>query len=483
MGPFGTVLVANRGEIAVRVIRGCRDLGLRSIAVYSEADRGALHVRLADAAIEIGAASPSESYLNLDRILAAAKESGADAIHPGYGFLSENPRLAEACVAAGITFIGPPAAAMVAMGDKVRARERMQQAGVPVVPGTDAISDESAAVAAAKEIGFPVLVKASAGGGGIGMRAAQNEEELKAAITSCQESAQRFFGDPRVFLERLVTDPRHIEIQVLADALGNTIHLGERECSIQRRHQKLVEECPSTALTGEKREEMGQAAIKAAQAVGYVNAGTVEFIESHGSFYFLEMNTRLQVEHPVTELVTGIDLVVAQLKVAMGEPLPWRQEQIEFRGWAIECRINAEDPWHDFQPTPGRVTSYHQPAGPGVRVDSSLAGPGNVSPFYDPMMAKLIVHGESRHHAIARARRALFEYLIGGIVTNIPFHAALLDDPDFLQGKLTTEYIANHPELLPRAEKWRDAQPPSLKQLSSQARQVAALAAAITAAQ
>ncbi|MGA7174004.1 MAG: acetyl-CoA carboxylase biotin carboxylase subunit [Candidatus Dormiibacterota bacterium] len=483
MGPFGTVLVANRGEIAVRVIRGCRDLGLRSIAVYSEADRGALHVRLADAAIEIGAASPSESYLNLDRILAAAKESGADAIHPGYGFLSENPRLAEACVAAGITFIGPPAAAMVAMGDKVRARERMQQAGVPVVPGTDAISDESAAVAAAKEIGFPVLVKASAGGGGIGMRAAQNEEELKAAITSCQESAQRFFGDPRVFLERLVTDPRHIEIQVLADALGNTIHLGERECSIQRRHQKLVEECPSTALTGEKREEMGQAAIKAAQAVGYVNAGTVEFIESHGSFYFLEMNTRLQVEHPVTELVTGIDLVVAQLKVAMGEPLPWRQEQIEFRGWAIECRINAEDPWHDFQPTPGRVTSYHQPAGPGVRVDSSLAGPGNVSPFYDPMMAKLIVHGESRDHAIARARRALFEYLIGGIVTNIPFHAALLDDPDFLQGKLTTEYIANHPELLPRAEKWRDAQPQSLKQLSSQSRQVAALAAAITAAQ
>jgi pyruvate carboxylase subunit A len=483
VGPFGTVLVANRGEIAVRVIRGCRDLGLRSIAVYSEADRGALHVRLADAAIEIGAASPSESYLNLDRILGAAKETGADAIHPGYGFLSENPRLAEACVAAGITFIGPPPAAMVAMGDKVRARERMQQAGVPVVPGTAAISDEAVAVAAAKEIGFPVLVKASAGGGGIGMRAAQNEEELKAAITSCQESAQRFFGDPRVFLERLVTDPRHIEIQVLADSLGNTIHLGERECSIQRRHQKLVEECPSAAISRETREEMGQAAIKAAQAVGYVNAGTVEFIESHGSFYFLEMNTRLQVEHPVTELVTGIDLVVAQLKVAMGEPLPWRQEQIEFRGWAIECRINAEDPWREFQPTPGRVTSYHEPAGPGVRVDSSLAGPGTVSPFYDPMMAKLIVHGGSRDQAIARARRALFEYLIGGIITNIPFHAALLDDPDFLHGKLTTEYIANHPGLLPRAEKWRDEQPQSLKQLSSQARQVAALAAAITAAQ
>ena len=483
MSPFGTVLVANRGEIAVRVIRGCRDLGLRSVAVYSEADRGALHVRLADAAMEIGPASPTESYLNLDRILGAAKDSGADAIHPGYGFLSKNPLLAEACAAAGITFIGPPPAAMVAMGDKVRARQRMQQAGVPVVPGTDAISDESAALVAAREIGFPVLVKASAGGGGIGMRAAQNEEELRAAITSCQEAAQRFFGDPRVFLERLVTDPRHIEIQVLADSLGNTIHLGERECSIQRRHQKLVEECPSTAISRETREEMGQAAIKAAQAVGYVNAGTVEFIESHGSFYFLEMNTRLQVEHPVTELVTGTDLVVAQLKVAMGEPLPWRQEQIEFRGWAIECRINAEDPWHEFQPTPGRVTSYHEPSGPGVRVDSSLAGPGNVSPFYDPMMAKLIVYGESRDHAIARMRRALFEYLIGGIITNIPFHAALLDDADFLEGKLTTEYIANHPGLLPRAEKWRDDQPQNLKQLSSQARQVAALAAAITAAQ
>ena len=483
MKPFGTVLVANRGEIAVRVIRGCRDLGLRSVAVYSEADRGALHTRLADAAVEIGPAAPGESYLNLERIIGAARETAAEAIHPGYGFLSENPLLAQACADAGITFIGPPAEAMTAMGDKVRARQRMQQAGVPVVPGTDAIAGEAEALAAAREVGFPVLVKASAGGGGIGMRAARDEDELKVAIASCQESAQRFFGDPRVFLERLVSDPRHIEIQVLADSRGNTIHLGERECSIQRRHQKLVEECPSTAISPTTREEMGQAAIKAAQAVGYVNAGTVEFIESHGSFYFLEMNTRLQVEHPVTELVTGIDLVVAQLKVAMGEPLPWRQEQIEWRGWAIECRINAEDPWHDFQPTPGRVTSYHEPSGPGVRVDSSLAGAGNVSPFYDPMMAKLIVHGASRDQAVARGRRALLEYLIGGIVTNIPFHAALLADPDFLQGKLTTEYIANHPELLPRAAIWRDQQPQALKQLSSPARQVAALAAAIAATQ
>ncbi|MGC2192291.1 MAG: acetyl-CoA carboxylase biotin carboxylase subunit [Candidatus Dormiibacterota bacterium] len=483
MSPFGTVLVANRGEIAVRVIRACRDLGLRSVAVYSEADRGALHVRLADSAVEIGPAPPSESYLNLERIIKAAREAGADALHPGYGFLSENPLLAEACAAAQLTFVGPPAEAMLAMGDKVRARQRMQQAGVPVVPGSDAISDEAGALAAAREIGFPILVKASAGGGGIGMRAAHDEEELKAAISSCQESAQRFFGEPRVFLERLVTDPRHVEIQVLADAHGHTIHLGERECSIQRRHQKLVEECPSTAISAATREEMGQAAIQAAQAVGYVNAGTVEFIESHGSFYFLEMNTRLQVEHPVTELVTGIDLVSAQLKVAMGEPLPWRQEQIEWRGWAIECRINAEDPWHDFQPTPGRVTSYHEPSGPGVRVDSSLGGPSNVSPFYDPMMAKLIVHGDTREQALSRGRRALFEYLIGGIITNIPFHAALLDDPDFLQGKLTTEYIANHPELMSRAAVWRDQQPQSLRQLSSQARQVAAITAAVSAAQ
>ncbi|HUY25574.1 MAG TPA: carbamoyl phosphate synthase, partial [Candidatus Saccharimonadales bacterium] len=287
----------------------------------------------------------------------------------------------------------------------------------------------------------------------------------------------------RVFLERLVTDPRHIEIQVIADTHGNTIHLGERECSIQRRHQKLLEECPSTAIGPEMREEMGQAAIKAATAVGYVNAGTVEFIESHGSFYFLEMNTRLQVEHPVTELVTGVDLVEAQFRVAMGEPLPWRQEQISWRGWAIECRINAEDPWQEFQPTPGRVSAYHQPSGPGVRVDSALAGPGNVSPFYDPMMAKLIVYGESREQAAARGRRALQEYWIGGITTNIPFHAALLEEPDFLSGKLTTEFIANHPGLLQRAQEWREQQPEAFKHLAGDRRHVAAIAGAVAAAQ
>jgi len=483
VGAFGAVLVANRGEIAVRVIRACRDLGLRSVAVYSEADRGALHARLADEAIEIGPAAPGESYLNLERILGAARQTGAEAIHPGYGFLSENPQLAEACATAGITFIGPPASAMSAMGDKVRARQRMREAGVPVVPGTDAITDPAEALAAAREIGFPVLVKASAGGGGIGMRTAHNEGELGEAISSCQESAQRFFGDSRVFLERLVSDPRHVEIQVLADSEGNTIHLGERECSIQRRHQKLLEECPSTAISRSIRDQMGAAAVRAARAVGYVNAGTVEFIESHGDFYFLEMNTRLQVEHPVTELVTGIDLVTAQLKVAMGEPLPWFQEQIEWRGWAIECRINAEDPWHDFQPTPGRVTLYHEPSGPGVRVDSSLAGAGEVSPFYDPLIAKLVVHGASRGEALERGRRALFEYLIGGIVTNIPLHAALLQAPDFAAGKLTTAFISDHPELLPQAAEWSERQPHTLRQPSVQARQLAAIAAAIVVAE
>ena len=483
MSTFGTVLIANRGEIAVRVIRACRDLGLRSVAVYSEADRAALHVKLADAAVEIGPPPPSDSYLSLDRIIAAAHESGADAIHPGYGFLSENPRLAAACADSGLTFVGPPAEAMLAMGDKVTARRRMEQAGVPVVPGTEAISDDVEALQAARVIGFPVLVKASAGGGGIGMRAAKDEDELKVAIRSCRESAQRFFGDPRVFLERLVTDPRHIEIQILADAAGHTIHLGERECSIQRRHQKVLEECPSTAISAEMREQMGQAAITAAQAVGYVNAGTVEFIESRGSFFFLEMNTRLQVEHPVTELVTGIDLVSAQLRVALGEPLPWRQEQVQWRGWAIECRINAEDPWQDFQPTPGRVTGYHEPSGPGVRVDSSMAGAGAVSPFYDPMIAKLIVHGETRDQAAARGRRALLEYWIGGITTNIPFHAALLEDPDFLSGQLTTEFIASHPQLLLRAAEWREQQPQGLRQPAVDRRQVAAVAAALASAQ
>jgi acetyl-CoA carboxylase biotin carboxylase subunit len=479
---FDTVLVANRGEIAVRVIRALRDLGLRSVAVYSEADRGAFHTRMADRAVEIGPSPSSQSYLNLDRLIEAAKETGAQAIHPGYGFLSESPRLARACAENQLTLIGPPAEAMAAMGDKVTARGIMERAGVPVVPGTEAISETGAALEAAREIGYPILVKASAGGGGIGMRAARDEEELKYAITACSEAAARSFGDPRVFLEHLVEEPRHIEIQVLADSHGGTIHLGERECSIQRRHQKLLEECPSTAISPEMRQRMGKAAVRAAEAVGYRNAGTVEFIESRGSFYFLEMNTRLQVEHPVTELTTGLDLVVAQLRIALGERLPVRQEEVTWTGWSIECRINAEDPWQDFLPTPGRVTWYHEPSGPGVRVDSSLAGPGVVSPFYDPMVAKMVVHGETREQAAARARRALHEYWIGGITTNIPYHAVLLADPDFLAGRLTTEFIPTHPELLDRARDWRAAQDEAMRGFATDRRRVAARAAAVAAA-
>ncbi len=479
---FDTVLVANRGEIAVRVIRACRDLGLRSVAVYSEADRGAFHTRLADRSVEIGASPASQSYLNLERLVDAARESGAQALHPGYGFLSESPRLARACAENGITLIGPPADAMAAMGDKVTARGLMQRAGVPVVPGTDAISDPGEAMAAAREIGYPILVKASAGGGGIGMRAARDEEELRYAITACSDAAARSFGDPRVFLEHLVEEPRHIEVQVLADGHGETIHLGERECSIQRRHQKLLEECPSTAVTAEMRERMGAAAVRAAKAVGYQNAGTVEFIESRGSFYFLEMNTRLQVEHPVTELTTGLDLVEAQLRIALGERLPLRQEEVTWEGWSIECRVNAEDPWQDFLPTPGRVTTYHEPSGPGVRVDSSLAGPGVVSPFYDPMVAKLVVHGATRDQAAARARRALHEYWIGGITTNIPYHAVLLEDPDFLAGRLTTEFIPTHPDLLARARDWQVAQAEAMRGFGADRRRLAAMAAAVAAA-
>jgi pyruvate carboxylase subunit A len=479
---FDTVLVANRGEIAVRVIRACRDLGLRTVAVYSEADRGAFHTRLADTAVEIGPAPATQSYLDLDRLMEAARSSGAGAIHPCYGFLSENPRLARACEERGLVLVGPPAEAMAAMGDKVAARGRMQAAGVPVLPGSGAISEPGEAVEAAGDIGFPVLVKASAGGGGIGMRAAADEEELKVAVEACQAAAARSFGDSRVFLERLVERPRHIEIQILADAHGNVIHLGERECSIQRRHQKLLEECPSTAVSAELRQNMGAAAVTAARAVGYVNAGTVEFIESKGSFFFLEMNTRLQVEHPVTELVTGVDLVSAQLHVAMGERLQLTQEDVRFDGWAIECRVNAEDPWQDFLPTPGRVSAYHEPSGPGVRVDSSLSGPGVISPYYDPMIAKMITHGDTRHQAAARARRALFEYWIRGITTNIPFHAALLEDPDFLAGDLSTEFIAAHPDLMPRAREWQEQQELAMTQFGGDRRRMAAMAAALAAA-
>ena len=453
---FSKVLVANRGEIALRVIRCCRDLGIRSVAVHSEADRGAAFTLLADEAVEIGPAAPAESYLNVERIIAAARSTGAEAIHPGYGFLSENQGFARACQEAGITFIGPPPEAMAAMGEKVPARERMRASGVPIVPGTGAIAGVDEAARAAREIGYPVLIKASSGGGGIGMRVVREEAELRSALEAARSTAERAFGDATVFLERYVDDPRHIEIQVLADAHGTTVHLGERECSLQRRHQKILEESPSAVITPEVRARMGDAAVTAARAVGYVNAGTVEFIYSRGEYYFLEMNTRLQVEHPVTELVCSLDLVAEQLRIAAGEPLSFGQEDVTRQGHAIECRINAEDTEHGFLPSPGRVTAYHEPSGPGVRVDSSLAGPGMVSPHYDPMIAKLIVWGPTRELAIGRMRRALTEFTVTGIRTNIPYHLAVLDTPDFQRGEYTTHFIEDHPGLVEAARAWEE---------------------------
>jgi pyruvate carboxylase subunit A len=475
---FDTILVANRGEIALRVIRACRDLGIRSVAVHSEADRRAAFVLLADEAVEIGPPAPAQSYLLIDRIIDAAKQTGAQAIHPGYGFLSENQAFARACAESGIAFIGPPPEAMATMGGKVPARQRMEKAGVPIVPGSGALQDVEEAVATATRIGYPVLIKASAGGGGIGMRVAADEAELRGNIEAAQSTAQRAFGDATVFLERYVEEPRHIEIQVLADAHGNVVHLGERECSIQRRHQKIIEESPSPVITPEQRRAMGDAAVTAAKAVGYVNAGTVEFIYSKGEFFFLEMNTRLQVEHPVTELVTGVDLVVEQIRVAAGEKLRFAQEDIRQRGWAIECRVNAEDWRHDFRPAPGRVTGYHEPSGPGVRVDSALVGPTTIPPYYDPMIAKLITWGEDRTQAIARMRRALIEYGISGVTTNIPYHLALIAEQDFIDGKLTTHFIPDHPQLVENAAHWEQERARFAGAMRDPAR-VAAIGAAV----
>ena len=475
---FDKILVANRGEIALRVIRACRDMGIRSVAVYSEADRRAAFAMLADEAVEIGPPAPAQSYLLIDRIIDAAKKTGAQAIHPGYGFLAENQAFAQACQDNGIVFIGPPPSAMAAMGGKVPARQRMEAAGVPIVPGTGALQDADEAVAAAARIGYPVLIKASAGGGGIGMRVARDEAELCSSIEAAQSTALRAFGDATVFLERYADEPRHIEIQVLADSYGNVVHLGERECSIQRRHQKIIEESPSPVITQEQRVRMGEAAVTAARAVGYVNAGTVEFIYSKGEFFFLEMNTRLQVEHPVTEWVTGIDLVVEQIRIAAGEKLSFTQDGVVQRGWAIECRVNAEDWRHDFRPAPGRVTAYHEPSGPGVRVDSSMIGPTTIPPYYDPMIAKLITWGADRTQAIARMRRALLEYGIGGVSTNLPYHLALIDEPDFLAGKLSTHFIREHPQLVENAAHWEEERARFAHALRDPAR-VAAIGAAV----
>jgi acetyl-CoA carboxylase, biotin carboxylase subunit len=443
--PFRKILIANRGEIAVRVIRACREMGISTVAVYSEADRAALHVRMSDEARLIGPAPAAESYLRLDKIIAAAQASGAEAIHPGYGFLSENPALPRACEEAGLVFIGPGAEAMELMGSKTRARQTMLAAGVPVVPGSSlAAADLEAARAEAARFGYPVLVKAAAGGGGKGMRRVERAEHLGAAFREAASEAERAFGDGSLYLEKYLVQPRHIEIQVLGDRHGQVIHLGERECSLQRRHQKVLEECPSPLVAAhpEMRAAMGETAVRAARAAGYYNAGTVEFlVDQDRRFYFLEMNTRLQVEHPVTEWVTGVDLVQEQIRIAAGEPLAYEQDQIAWRGAAVECRIYAEDPENNWFPSPGKILALDRPAGPGVRVDSG-AYPGWTVPLeYDPLIAKLAVWAPSREAAIERLRGALEEYYVSGIKTNLGFFRRVLDTPEFREGRVDTTFL------------------------------------------
>jgi acetyl-CoA carboxylase biotin carboxylase subunit len=473
------VLVANRGEIALRVMRSCREMRIATVAVFAEPDRRAPHVLFADERVELKAASPRQAYLDIGQLLRAAKDHGADAIHPGYGFLSENPALAEACASAGVTFIGPSAESMRAMGDKVEARRRMREAGVPVVPGTDAVEDVKAAQAAADRIGYPVLVKAAAGGGGIGMRVARSSQELPDAFEACRRAAKASFASGDVYLERYLDKPRHIEMQILADEHGTTLALGERECSIQRRHQKLLEETPAVGLSPARRKAMAEAAVKGAQAVGYRNAGTIEFIVSGEDFYFLEMNTRLQVEHPVTESVLGIDLVHEQIRVARGERLP-KDGYGSPRGHAIEFRINAEDPVNNFLPAPRRVTRYAPPTGPGVRVDSGIRPHQDVSPHFDSLLAKLIVFAADRDQAIGRGRRALQEFVLSGPKTTIPFHRALLDEEDFLQGRISTDFIPAHPGLMERAKRYAQERSP-LEPLYGGAEIAAAIGAALAA--
>ena len=447
---FKTLLVANRGEIALRVVRACRELGIRSVAVYSEADRLAPHVLEADEAHLLGPAPSSESYLRIDRILQAVRASRAEAVHPGYGFLSERQVFAQAVQDAGIVFVGPAPATLAAMGDKTEARRRMRAAGVPIVPGiVDPLADPAAAVRAAKEIGFPVLLKAAAGGGGKGMRVVREGSELARSFEAASREALSAFGDGSVYLERFLDRPRHVEIQVLGDSHGRVIHLGERECSIQRRHQKLVEEAPSAVLTEAQRSAMGEAAVRAAAAVDYVGAGTCEFLydEEKREFYFLEMNTRIQVEHPVTEMVTGLDLVQWQIRVAAGEPLPFTQQDVRLSGHAIECRITSEDPFNGFLPSTGRIDHLTLPAGPGVRWDGGVAQGSVVGLHYDPLLAKLVVHAPTRAAAIERMARALDELVLTGVQTSASFHRRVMDEPDFRAGRLSIRYVEEHPGL------------------------------------
>ena len=442
---FKKVLIANRGEIAVRIIRACRELGVRTVAVFSEPDRESLHAMIADEAICIGPAKSADSYLNIKAILAACELTGAEAVHPGFGFLSENAGFARMCARCGVTFIGPSPEAMTLMGDKATAKQTMKKAGVPVVPGSDGLIESvEEAKALAEEIGYPVMVKASAGGGGRGIRRVDRPEDLEDAIVNAKQEAKSFFGDDGVYLEKFIVDPRHVEIQLLADKYGNTVYLGERDCSLQRRNQKMVEECPSPIMTPELRARMGEAAVRAAKACGYENAGTVEFLLSGDHFYFMEMNTRIQVEHPVTEFVTGVDLVKMQIRIAAGEELPFKQEDIHLTGHAIECRINAENPAQGFRPSPGRITALHMPGGPGIRIDTAVYSGYEITPYYDSMIAKLIAYAPTREEALKKMNWALAEFLVEGVDTNIDFQLKLLRDPDVEAGNYDIGFLGRN---------------------------------------
>ncbi|MCG3110334.1 MAG: acetyl-CoA carboxylase biotin carboxylase subunit [Candidatus Manganitrophus sp. SB1] len=439
---FKKILIANRGEIALRIIRACRELGIQTVAIHSEADAASLHVRLADESVCVGPADATLSYRNIPNILSAAEITGAEAIHPGYGFLAENSHFAEVCESAGIKFIGPFPECISLMGDKAKARETMIRKGVPVIPGSEGrVTNEKEAIEIAKKIGYPVIVKAVAGGGGRGMRVVHKQEDLAKSLQTAQMEAKTAFGDDGVYIEKYFIDPRHIEVQVLADEKGKVIYLGERDCSIQRRHQKLIEESPSPVVDDRLRRELGRAALDAVSASHYVNAGTVEFLlDKDHNFYFIEMNTRIQVEHPITEMVSGIDLVKEQIKIAAGRSLEFKQSQVKLRGHSFECRINAEDP-EKFTPSPGTITSFHLPGGPGVRVDSAIYLNGVVTPYYDSLIAKLIVHAGTRDEAIAKMRGALSEFVVEGIKTTLPLHKRVFDDPAFIKGRFSTNFL------------------------------------------
>ncbi|CAG0949882.1 MAG: acetyl-CoA carboxylase biotin carboxylase subunit [Candidatus Methanoperedens sp.] len=480
---FKKVLIANRGEIAIRIMRACRELDVKTVAVYSEVDKNALFAKYADEAHPIGPAPASQSYLNMDNIFDVAHKTGAQAIHPGYGFLSENEIFADRCQREGIIFIGPRGKTIESVGSKIAAKKTMKAAGIPVIPGSEnGIDDLDAAIDIAEAIGYPVIVKASAGGGGIGMKVVRKTDELRETIESTRRVAKSSFGDATVFIEKYLEEPRHIEFQILADNYGNIIHVGDRECSIQRRHQKLIEESPSPIMTLELREKMGSDAVKAAAAINYTNAGTIEFLYSKGDYYFLEMNTRLQVEHPITEIVTGVDLAKEQLRIASGEELSYEQSDIQQRGWAIECRLNAEDPLNNFTPSPGKLRRYRSSGGPGVRVDSGVHTGFTITPYYDSLISKLTVWGRDRNEAIARMKRALYEYIIVGVTTNIPFHKAVMNNEYFKRGELTTHFIEDHNiikevEKIIEAEKEKGATLASA--LGADDKKVAAITAAV----